>query len=56
MFVSVTFLSFEGAPTSACQTHIVLLDDLLEPGIIQLRKLGKVVHVGYDVAQILFQQ
>ena len=31
----------------------MLLDDLLKPSVIQLRKLSKVVHVGNDVAQVL---
>jgi hypothetical protein len=34
----------------------VLLDDLLEAGVVQLRELGQIVDVGDDVAQVLFQQ
>jgi hypothetical protein len=34
----------------------MLLDDLLEARVVQLRELGQVVHVGDDVAQVLLQQ
>lgn len=32
---------------------VVFLDDLLEAGVIELGKLGKIVDIGDDVAQIL---
>jgi hypothetical protein len=34
----------------------MLLDDLLEARVVQLRELGEVVYIGNDVAQILLQQ
>lgn len=34
----------------------MLLDDLLEPRVVELRKLGQVVHVGDDVAQVFLEQ
>lgn len=34
----------------------MLLDDLLEARVVQLRELGQVVHIGDDVAQVLLQQ
>lgn len=37
-------------------THIMLLDDLLEACVVQLGELGQVMHVGDDVAQVLLQQ
>mgnify|MGYP000901296339 CR=1 FL=1 len=37
-------------------THVVLLDDLLEAGVVEAGELGQVVHVGDDVAQVLLEQ
>jgi len=37
-------------------THIMLLDNLLETGIVQLSKLRQVMHVCNDVAQICLEQ
>lgn len=37
-------------------TDIVLLDNLLEAGIIELGELGHIMHVGNDVAQIFLEQ
>ena len=34
----------------------MLLDDLLKASIIQLRKLGQVMHIGDYITQVLFQQ
>lgn len=34
----------------------MLLDNLLETSIVQLGKLGEVVHVGNDVAQVFLEQ
>ena len=39
-------------PQENTTTYIVLLDDLQEAGIVERRESGKVVHVGYDVAEI----
>ena len=36
--------------------YVVLLDDLLEARVVQLRELGQVVHVCDDVAQVLLEQ
>jgi hypothetical protein len=33
----------------------MLLDDLLEARVVQLRELGQVVHIGNDLAQILLE-
>jgi hypothetical protein len=35
---------------------VVLLDNFLETGVVELRELGQVVYVRDDVRQILFQQ
>jgi len=35
---------------------VVLLDDLLEAGVVELHKLGQVVYVGNDVGQVLLEQ
>lgn len=37
-------------------THVVLLDDLVEARVVELHKLGEVVDIGDDVAQVLLQQ
>ena len=34
-------------------THIMLLDNLLEAGIVQLRELRKIMDIRDDVAQVL---
>ena len=34
----------------------MLLDDLLKASIIQLRKLGQVMHIGDYITQVLFEQ
>lgn len=34
----------------------MLLDNLLEPGVIELRELCKIMHIGDDIAQILLQE
>lgn len=36
--------------------YIVLLDDLLEAGIVELGELGQIMHVGNDVTQVLFEE
>ena len=36
-------------------SHIMLLNDLLKPRIIQLRKLRQIMHVSNDITQILLQ-
>jgi hypothetical protein len=41
---------------AAGSTYVVLLDDLLETRVVELRELGEVVHIRDDVAQILLQQ
>jgi hypothetical protein len=42
-------------PTTA-QTHIMLLNDLPEPSVIQLRELCQIMHVRNDIREVLFQQ
>lgn len=37
-------------------TYIMLLDDLLKAGIIELGELGKIVHIGYDITQVFLEQ
>jgi hypothetical protein len=37
-------------------TYVVLLDDLLEARVVQLGKLGEVVDICNDVAQVLLEQ
>lgn len=37
-------------------THVVLLDNLLEARIVELCKLGQIVHISNDIAQVLFEQ
>lgn len=37
-------------------THVMLLDDLLEARVVELREAGQVVDVGDDVAQVLLEQ
>ena len=49
-------ISVNHAKDSAAGTHIVLLDDFLKSGIIQLREFCQVMHVGNDIAQVFFQQ
>lgn len=34
----------------------MLLDNLLEPGVIELRELCKIMHIRDDIAQILLQE
>ena len=38
------------------ETYIMLLDDLLESRVVQLREFGQVVNIGYDVTQHLLEQ
>ena len=35
--------------------HIMLFDNLLKPSIVQLRELGQIMHISYNITQILFQ-
>ena len=52
------FLPHELAPSSCLpglQTHVVLLDNLLEPSVVQLDELGQVVNVCDDIAEVLLQ-
>lgn len=37
-------------------TYIMLLDNLLEAGVIELGELGYIMHIGNDVAQIFLKQ
>lgn len=39
--------------SSRSRTYIMLLDNLLKPCVIQLRKLGEIMHIGDDVTQHL---
>jgi hypothetical protein len=34
----------------------MLLDDLVEASVVQLHELGQVVHIGDDIAEVLFEQ
>lgn len=34
----------------------MLLDDLLETGIVELRVFGEIVDIGYNIAEISFEQ
>lgn len=38
------------------ETYIMLLDNLLEPRVIQLGEFGQVVNISYDVTQHLLKQ
>lgn len=38
------------------QSHIVLLDNFLETGIVQLNILGQVVDIGDNVTQVLLEK
>jgi hypothetical protein len=42
-------------PRRGRRTHIMLLDNLLESGVIDLHKLGEIMHIRNDIAQILLQ-
>lgn len=37
-------------------TYVMLLDDLLEACIVQLRKLGQIVNICNDIAEIFLEQ
>ena len=52
---SDTLLALVG-PGRTKQTHIVLLNNLLEASVVQLCIFGEVVHICYHVADFLFQQ
>lgn len=36
-------------------THVVLLDDLDEAGVVEVREVAEVVHVGDDVGEVLLE-
>lgn len=38
-----------GARLKIGKTYVMLFDDLLEAGVVQLRELGQVVNVGNDI-------
>lgn len=40
----------------APSSYIVLFDDFVEAGVVELNKLGEVVDVGNDVGQVLLEQ